>query len=109
MGDIVAFSEDIEHVGRDCGDAASGMYEVLTQLQQATDHVRHAFHNHPDEAGAAVAPFTKLHSTMEQVQQLASALAVTLIDVGRSYQANDGRIASGWQPPDVSAVPPYSP
>lgn len=109
MGDLVAFSEDIEQTGRDFGDAASGVYDVCMQLQQATDHVRHAFHNHADEAGAAVAPFTKLHSTIEQVQQLASALAVTLIDVGRSYRANDASIASGWQPPEVSALPPYSP
>lgn len=94
MGDIVAFSDDIEQMGRDFGTAASGVHEVLTQLQQATGHVRHAFHNHQDEAGPAVAPFTQLHATIEQVEEFASALALTLIDVGRSWYAKtlpDGR------------------
>lgn len=104
MGDIVAFSDDIEQMGRDFGNAASGIYDVLTHLQQATEHVRHAFHNHPDQAGAAVAPFTQLHHTIEQVEQLASALGVTLIDVGRSYRTNDGAIASGWEQTGTSAT-----
>ena len=95
MGEIVAFAADIEQMGRDFDNAASGVYDMLTQLQQATDHVRHAFHNHPDQVGAALAPFGQLHGTIEQVEQLASALAVTLIDVGRSYRTNDGTIARG--------------
>ena len=103
---MVAFSEDIEQMGRDFGNAASGLYDVLTQLNQATNHVRHAFHNHPDQAGAAVAPFSQLHGTIEQVEQLASALAVTLIDVGRSYATNDGTIANGWQPEGAIATQP---
>ena len=106
MGDIVAFSDDIEQMGRDFGNAATGLYDVLTQLKDATDHVRHAFHNHPDQAGAAVAPFSQLHATIEQVEELASALSVTLIDVGRSYAANDGTIANGWQ--QASATLPGS-
>ena len=106
MGEIVAFSDDIEQMGRDFGTAASGLYDVLTQLQRATEHVRHAFHNHPDEAGAAVAPFAQLHGTIGQVEQLASALAVTLIDVARSYRTNDGAIASGWEQTSVSATQP---
>ena len=109
MGDIVAFSDDIEQMGRDFGNAASGLYDVLTQLQQATDHVRHAFHNHPDQAGAAVAPFSQLHGTIEQVEQLASALAVTLIDVGRSYATNDGTIANGWQQTGLTSTQPGGP
>ena len=71
--------------------------------------MRHAFHNHPDQAGAAVVPFAQLHGTIEQVEQLASALAVTLIDVGRSYRTNDGTVASSWQQggagPDVTGWP----
>lgn len=108
MGELVAFSDDIEQMGRDFGTAAIGLYGVLTQLQQATDHVRHAFHNHPDQAGAAAAPFAQLHDTIEQVEQLASALAVTLVDVGRSYRTNDSTIASGWQEPSVSMAQPGS-
>lgn len=104
MGKIVAFSDDIEQMGRDFGNAASGLYDVLTQLKQATDHVRHAFHNHPDQAGPAVAPFAQLHGTIEQVEQLASALAVTLIDVGRSYDTNDDTVANGWQHEGASAI-----
>ena len=104
MGEIVAFSDDIEQMGRDFGTAASGLYDVLTQLQKATEYVRHAFHNHPDKAGAAVAPFTQLHGTIEQVEQLASALAVTLIDVGRSYDTNDGTVGNGWQHEGASAI-----
>ena len=106
MGEIVAFSDDIEQMGRDFGTAASGVYDVLTQLQEATNHVRHAFHNHPDLGGAAVAPFAQLHGTIEQVEQLASALAVTLIDVGRSYLTNDGTIASGWEQTAASTTQP---
>lgn len=108
MGEIVAFSDDIEQMGRDFGAAASGLYDVLTQLQKATEYVRHAFHNHPDKAGAAVAPFTQLHGTIEQVEQLASALAVTLIDVGRSYRTSDGAIARGWEQTAASATQPGS-
>ena len=108
MGEIVAFSDDIEQMGRDFGNAASGLYDVLSQLKQATEHVRHAFHNHPDQAGSAVSPFSQLHGTIEQVEQLASALAVTLIDVGRSYATNDGTIASGWQHDSASATQPGS-
>ena len=108
MGEIVAFADDIEQMGRDFATAASGVYDVLTPLQQATDHVRHAFHNHPDQAGSALAPFTQLHDTIEQVEQLASTLAVTLIDVGGSYRTNDGIIASGWQQAGVRATQPGS-
>ena len=97
MGDIVAFSTDIEQMGVDFGNAASGIYEVLAKLDQATEHVRHAFQNHPDEAGPALAPFTQLHTTIEQVEQLASALGVTLIDVGHSYRSSDAGVASGWK------------
>ena len=104
MGDIVAFSDDIEQMGREIGNAASGLYDVLTQLEQATEHVRHSFHNHPDKAGAAVAPFSQLHGTIEQVEHLASALAVTLIDVARSYHTNDGAIANGWEQTTASAT-----
>lgn len=96
MGDLVAFSDDIEQMGKDFGTASNGVYEVLTHLQQATDHVRHAFHNHPDRAEGALAPFRELHATIEQVEQLAGALAVTLIDVARSYRANDDGVAAGW-------------
>lgn len=106
MGDIVAFSDDIEQMGRDFGHAASGLYDVLTQLKQATEHVRHAFHNHPDQSGGAVAPFSQLQGTIEQVEQLASALAVTLIDVARSYDANDGAVAKGWEQTATSATQP---
>ena len=109
MGEIVAFSDDIEQMGRDFGNAASGLYDVLTQLKQATEHVRHAVHNHPDQAAAAVAPFTQLHGTIEQVEHLASAVGVTLIDVGRSYGTNDGSIASGWQQTGSSSTQPGGP
>ena len=108
MGEIVAFSDDIEQMGRDFGTAASGLYDVLTQLEQATEHVRHAFHNDPDQAGVALAPFAQLHGTIGQLEQVASALAVTLIDVGRSYDTNDSSIASGWQQVGASATPPGS-
>ena len=97
MGDLIAFSDDIEEMGRAFGNAALDIGEVLTQLQRAGDHVHHAFHNHPDQAGAAVAPLTQLHGTIAQVEQLASALAVTLVDVARSYNTNDGVIAGSWE------------
>ena len=106
MGEIVAFSDDIDQMGRDFGNAASGLYDVLAELKQATEHVRHAFHNHPDQAGAAVEPFSQLQGTIEQVEQLASALAVTLIDVARSYDANDGAVANGWEQTAASATQP---
>ena len=105
MGEIVAFSDDIEQMGRDFGTAAGGLYDVVTQLKQATEHVRHAFHNHPDQAGVAVAPFAQLHGTIEQLEQVASALAVTLIDVGRSYgherQQHRERLATGRRERDA--------
>ena len=106
MGKIVAVSDDIEQMGRDFGNAASGLYNVLTQLKQATEQLRQAFHNHPDQAGAALAPFSQLHGTIEQVEHVASALAVTLIDVARSYDANDGAIANGWEQTTASATQP---
>ena len=96
MGDIVALSDDIEQVGRDFGAAASGIYEVLTLLGHASNHVRDAFHNHPEQAHGALAPFRELHGTIAQVEQLASVVAVTLIDVARSYRANDAAVATGW-------------
>ena len=97
MGDLIAFSEDIEDIGRAFGDAAGDIGEVLTQLRRVSDHVHHAFHNHPDQAGSADASLAQLHGTIAQVEQLASALAVTLVDVGRSYHANDGAIAGSWE------------
>ena len=97
MGELVAFAADIEEMGQAFGTAALDVGEVLTSLQQVSAHVRHAFHNHPDQAGNAAAPLTQLHGTVEQVQELASALAVTLVDVARSYQANDTTIARGWE------------
>ena len=93
---MVAFSDDIEQMRRDFGAAASGVYEVLAQLDQASNHVRDAFHNHPEQAGGALAPFRELHGTIAQVEQLASVLAVALIDVARSYRANDATVATVW-------------
>lgn len=84
-------------MGRSFGDAAVGVGEALTQLRRVGDHVHHAFHNHPDQASAAVAPLTQLHGTIAQLEQLASALAVTLVDAARSYNANDGVIAGSWE------------
>ena len=97
MGELLVFADDIEEMGRAFGDAAVGVGEVLTQLKRVSDHVNHAFHNHPDQAGAAAAPLAQLHGTIEQVEQLASALAVTLVDVARSYNANDGVVAGNWE------------
>ena len=97
MGQIIAFSDDIEQMGRDFGTASKCVYDLLTQLQRASDNVRHAFHNQPDQADAAVAPFEQLHNTIEQIEQLAGVLAVTLIDVARSYNMNDGAIAGSWE------------
>ena len=97
MGDLIAFSDDIEEMGRAFGNAALDIGEVLTQLQRAGDHVQHALHNHPDQAGAAVVPLKQLHGTIAQVEQLASALAVTLLDVARSYNTNDCTIAGSWE------------
>ena len=108
MGDIVAFSDDIEQMGVGFGSAASGIADVLAQLEQATGHVRQAFHNHPDDAGPALAPFTQLHDTIEQLEQLASALGVTLIDVGHSYRSNDAGVASGWQLTGAATTRPGS-
>lgn len=96
MGELVASADDIEAMGRAFGDAGVGVGEVLTQLQRVHDYVYHAFHNHPDQAAAAVAPLAQLHSTIARVEQLASALAVTLVDVARSYDKNDGAIAGSW-------------
>lgn len=97
MGELVASPDDIEQMGRAFGDAAVDIGETLMQLRRVTDHVHHAFHNHPDQSGAAVAPLSKLQGTIGQLEELASALAVTLVDVGRSYNANDGVIAGSWE------------
>ena len=97
MGELVAFSDDIEQMGRAFGNAALDIGEVLTQLQRVSDHVHRAFHNHPDHAGAAVAPLMQLHGTIAQLEELASALAVTLVDVARAYDANDATVASTWE------------
>ena len=97
MGDLVAFSDDIEEMGHAFSDAAVDIGEVLTQLRRVSDHVHHAFHNHPDQAGSADASLAQLHGTIAQVEELASALAVTLVDVARSYNANDGAIAGSWE------------
>ena len=84
-------------MGRAFGHAALDVGEVLTQLRRVGDHVHHAFHNHPNQAGAAVAPLTQLHGTISHLEQLASALPVTLVDVARSYNTNDGVIAGSWE------------
>ena len=105
MGEIIAFSDEIEQMGRDFGTASNGVYDVLTQLQRASDEVRRAFRNHPDKADAALAPFNELHDTIEQVEQLAGVLAVTLIDVARGYSANDGSVAISWNQAGRGAPP----
>ena len=105
MGDIIAFSDDIEQMGRDFGTASNGVYEVLTELRQASDHVRRAFHNHPDKTDAAVAPFKQLHDIVEQVEQLAGVLAVTLIDVAHSYRTSDATVANTWDQAGNGAPP----
>ena len=97
IGDLIAFSDDIEEMARAFGNGALDIGEVLTQLRRVSDHVHHAFHYHPDQAGPAVAPLTQLHDTIAQIEQLASAFAVTLVDVTRSYNTNDGAIAGSWK------------
>lgn len=100
MGDLVAFAADIEQMGRAFGFAAADLDEVLRQLQRVTDHVRQAFHNHPDQAGAAIEPLTDMRRPIQQVEQLANALEVTLIDVARGYHTKDAVVASGWAQAD---------
>ena len=101
MGELVSFPDAIERVGCDFTRAASQVDEVLAQLQQVRSHVRDAFHNHPDEAGPALASIGRMHDPIERVQQLASALGGMLVDVAASYRRVDHTIASGWhQAPD---------
>lgn len=104
MGDLVSFHHDIETLGSEFTRAASSLTEALTQLTQASNHVREAFHNHPDSAGAAVAPFTTLHGHVTRVQELVGALGHTLCDTGDSYADNDTDVAKGWErvPTDTS-------
>ncbi|MBV8528826.1 MAG: hypothetical protein JOZ75_10955 [Candidatus Dormibacteraeota bacterium] len=104
MGDLVSFHDDIEDLGIEFTRAASSLKEALMQLTQASNHVRQAFHNHPDSAGAAVAPFTTLHGHVTRVQELVDALGRTLCDTGNSYADNDTDVAKGWErvPTDAS-------
>lgn len=97
MGELVSFAEDIDHVGEAFTRAARDLGDALTQLQRASAHVRHAFHNHPDHADAAVAPFKQLHGPVDQIQQLVEALGGSLRDVADSYRNNDSYLAKGWK------------
>lgn len=104
MGGLVSFADDIEHLGCAFTTAAGDIGEALVHLQQASAHVRQAFHNHPDQASAAVGPFTKLHGSVDQVQQLVKALGRSLGDIATSYRDNDAAVAKGWEriPSDLS-------
>lgn len=97
MGDLVSVSADIETVGNDFSRCAGRLDDALTKVRQASDHVRRAFHNHPEREDAAVAPFMELHGSVAQVQELVSALAASLNDVATSYRNNDNTVAKGWE------------
>ncbi|HEX6537802.1 MAG TPA: hypothetical protein VF155_01310 [Candidatus Dormibacteraeota bacterium] len=97
MGDLVSFPHDIETLGDDFRRASGQLHWAFAHLHEATDDVRRAFHNHPDRADAAVAPFTKLRAPLEQIQRLLKTLGDSLTDVGTSYRDNDITVAKGWE------------
>lgn len=96
MGDLISFPDDIERLGSDFKRGAGDLDEVLAQLQRASGHVREAFHNHPDHAGDAVAPFMQLRDPVDHQQQLLSALGATLVDVGASYGSTTPPSRTAW-------------
>ena len=97
MGDLVSFPDDIAHLGNEFARAAAQMHDALMKSQEARAHVRSAFHNHPDRAEAAGAPFTELHGSGAQIQQLVRELGASLNEVATSYRNNDVAVANGWE------------
>lgn len=97
MGGLVSFHDDIENLGHNFARGAAQLNEAVAQVQQASDHVRDAFHNHPERADAAVAPFAKLREPVARVQKLVRELSGQLLDIAVSYLDNDTAVAKGWE------------
>lgn len=97
MGDLVSFHDDIDNLGREFTRGARQLNDALARVQQASDHVRHAFHNHPERADAAVAPFAKLREPVARVQELVNGVGRQLLDVAAGYRDNDTVVAKGWE------------
>lgn len=97
MGELVSFHDDIESLGHNFARGAAQLNDAVAQVQQASDHVRDAFHNHPERADAALAPFAKLRDPVARLQKLVSELSGQLLDIAVSYRDNDAAVAKGWE------------